>query len=419
MTEPLPREADIAVIGGGVVGACVALYATRAGRRVLVLERGEVCGEASRGNASWVATAHAAPTAAPGVIGQGVRYLLDRGSPFSIRPRPNVELTRWLLQFRRACADGRVVERAETLLALSRRSHELFRELHGELGFAFEEAGLLHLHLSDAARRAGEIEVELLTRIGVEATLLDRAGVLEYEPRLLPDVRSGAYMPELAHLDPVEFTAAVIARAVAEGAELREGASVEGVRVDGGLVRSISTTAGTVEPVDVVLAAGAWSAPLARRFGAPILMQPAKGYSVTVRRRDEGQGPSRPMMIDDGKVAVTPLPGGRFRFSSTLELAGFDPRVNERRLAVNRAALQRVLPDMDELDADPPWAGYRPLSADTLPYIGRSERVTNLVFATGHGMLGLTHAPVTGELVAQVVSDETSSLPLAPLSPDR
>ncbi len=419
MTDPLAPQADVVVIGGGVVGACVALSAVRAGRQVLLVERGEVCGAASSGNACWVATSHSTPTAAPGVIGEGLRYLLDPGSPFSIRPRPSMALLRWLWSFRRACNDGRVFERAETLLALSRRSHELFRSLRDELGFAFVEQGLLHVQLSDETRRAAAEDAELFARLGIEAVLLDRDGALEYEPRLQPDVRSAMYTPELAHLDPVEFTEAVMGRAVAEGAVVRERVSVDDVRVDDGRIRSLTTSAGTVEPTDVVLAAGAWSEPLARMLGAPILMQPAKGYSVTVRRRSPEQGPSRPMMIDDGRVAVTPLPGGRFRFSSTLELAGFDPSVNDRRLAVNRDALQRVLPDMDELDAAPAWSGYRPLTADTLPYIGRSERVANLVFATGHGMLGLTQAPGTGELVAQVLTGQPTSMPLAPMSPDR
>lgn len=419
MTRPLPPTADVVVIGGGVIGACVALSAVRAGRQVLILERGEVCGEASSGNASWVATAHSTPTAAPGVIGEGLRHLLDRGSPFSIRPRPSPTLLRWLWSFRKASTDEQFLRGTETLLALSRRSHEMFRSLRDELGFAFVEDGLLHLHVSDETRRAAEADVELLSGIGVEAVMLDRDAALAYEPRLLPGVRSGMFTPELARVDPVEFTRAVVARAVAEGAEVREGVSVDDVRVEGGQVRSLTTSAGATEPTEVVLAAGAWSEPLARRFGAPILMQPAKGYSVTVRRRSPDQGPSRPMMVDDGRVAVTPLPGGRFRFSSTLELAGFDPSVNERRLAVNRAALELVLPDMSDLDAAPAWSGYRPLTADTLPYIGRSERVTNLVVATGHGMLGLTQAPATGELVAQVLTDRPPSVPLAPLSPDR
>ncbi|MCB0046938.1 MAG: FAD-dependent oxidoreductase [Caldilineaceae bacterium] len=412
---------DILIIGGGVIGACGALYLTRAGREVTLVERGELCGEASRGNACWVAAGHSLPTAAPGVLGQGMRWLLDSGSPFHIKPRPSLDLARWLWRFRAACAQEQMMESARSLLELNRTSLALFRELAAEPGldFGFTEDGVLHLHLSDKYRQAGEKQAALLRGIGVEARSLDRAGLEKVEPNLRAGIESGIFYPEHAHLDPVKLVEALAAQAEAEGATILTRTAVTGFGQESGRIRTVRTAQGTFAPREVVLAAGAWSSLWARELGAPILMQPAKGYSVTVKRRTAQQGPTRCLSVDDYKVAVTPLDAARFRFSSTLELAGFDPSINPKRLRVNRDALQAVLPDMESLDAEEPWSGYRPLTPDSLPYIGRSEQIGNLIFATGHGMLGITQGPITGKLVAEIVTGDAPTADLSPLRPER
>ena len=421
MNEAAGREVDVLVIGGGVVGVCVALELAEAGRDVELVERGALCSEASLGNACWIAAGYALPMSAPGVVSQGLRWLLDRGSPFSIKPRLSIGLLRWLWKFRGACTHEQMLRGAVPLHALNTRSMQLYRELAADdgLDFYFEEQGLLHVHLSDAARDAGEAEAELLRDLGVEAVSLDRAGLLELEPRLGSDVHSGVFFPDHAQLDPHAFVLAMAERAAAAGVRVSTSVEVVGATVEDGRVHSVETSDGPIVAGEFVLAAGAWSAPLARFFGDRLLMEPAKGYSVTVSDVDPERRPSLPLAVDDTKVAITPLDRGRYRYSSTLELAGFDPAVNPRRLDVNRSSLRTVLVDPDLNSEGEPWSGYRPLTPDGLPYIGRSTRLANLIHASGHGMLGVTHAPVTAELVRELVCGQTASIDLAPFRPDR
>jgi len=148
-------------------------------------------------------------------------------------------------------------------------------------------------------------------------------------------------------------------------------------------------------------------------------MEPAKGYSVTAQKKYATHGPTRPLSIDDSKVAITPLGEDRFRFSSTLQLSGFDTSINQKRLDVNRKSLETTLPDMKTIETQEPWSGYRPLTPDGLPYIGRSERVSNLIFATGHGMLGITHAPITAKLVSEILTGQEPSIKLDAMRPER
>ncbi|MEM9777948.1 MAG: FAD-dependent oxidoreductase [Chloroflexota bacterium] len=417
----MEHKTDILIIGGGVIGVCCALYLTRAGRQVALIEKGKLCAGASKGNASWVAAGYALPTAAPGVLGQGLRWLLDSGSPFYIKPRFSLDLVRWLFAFQAACTHAKMMKGAKPLLALNRESLRLFRELDQEPGleFGYHETGLLHLHLSEKYRKAGEQEAEWLRSIGVEAISLGRDELVELEPKIQDGVQSGIFFPEHAYLDPLKLVRSVAQQAQAEGTTILENTAVTGFKKDGNLLTAIRTNQGTFIPNQVVLAAGAWSSILAKQMGAPILMEPAKGYSVTVTKSNPEQGPTRSLAVDDSKVAITPMGPDRFRFSSTLELAGFDPSINQKRLDVNFKSLRTVLPDMENLNGDEPWSGYRPLTPDGLPYIGRSEKISNLIFATGHGMLGVTQGPVTGKLVSDIVTEQPTTLDLAPFRPER
>ena len=417
----MTHKTDILIIGGGVIGACTALYLTRAGRQVTLVEKGDICAGASHGNACWVAASSPLPTPSPGVLTQGLKWMLDSGSPFYIKPRFSLDLVRWLWKFQSFCNDEKMMAGSETLIPLNRQSLELFRQLSAEpeLDFGFDEAGLLHLHLSEKYCKAGEKSAAQHNKLGIKAIFMEPNKLKELEPNLKDGVISGVFYPEHAHLNPSQLVKSVAALAGKEGAKIMTHTEVTAFKKLGNQIAEIETTSGKIVPNEVVLAAGAWSSILAKQVGAPILMEPAKGYSVTAKRSSAVHGPSRPLSVDDAKVAISPLGATHFRFSSTLELAGFDPTINPKRLAVNRKTLQRVLHDMDVIDAEETWAGYRPLTPDDLPYIGRSERVGNLIFATGHGMLGITHGPITGKLVKEILMDEKPSIPLAAMRPDR
>ena len=407
------------IIGGGVIGVCAALYLTRQGKRVTLLEKKRLCAGASHGNASWIAVHMIVPTAAPGVLGQGIKWMLDPGSPFYIKPRANLDLVRWLWQFRRAAAEKPMLAGTDIMNRLNRAGLRLFKELDSEgLAFDFAQRGLLHLHLSEKKRKAGLKEMAFVADYGVKAELLGRAGLEELEPHLKPGIESGIFYPDTAHLRPDKFVQAVGDLAEKEGATIVEGAQVTGFEFDNGHISAVKTNIGHYSGIDVVLAAGAWSAPLAKLAGETILMEPAKGYSITASRPSPGHGPQRPISVDDYKLAITPF-GTDFRFSSTLELAGFDPSINQKRIAVNREGLNRVFDGFETLNIKETWSGYRPLSADTLPIIGRSEQHRNLIYATGHGMMGITQGPITGQMVTDIVIGQTPEIELEPLRPGR
>jgi D-amino-acid dehydrogenase len=413
------KNTEILIIGGGVIGACSTLYLTRQGKRVTLVEKKDLCAGASHGNACWIAVAHAIPTAAPGAMGQGLKWMLDSGSPFYIKPRLNLDLARWLWYFRSAATHDKMMAGAAIILDLSRKSLDLYKKLDAEgLDFDFSQQGLVHVHLSETYRKAGKATLELLSVFDVEGHLLDRDSLQALEPRLRDGIESGVYYPEPAQIRSDKFVKAVARQAEAEGATILTGTAVTGFAKSNGRISAIQTSKGDFTADEVVLAAGAWSSLVAKQLGERLVMEPAKGYSVTARRPSANHGPSRPIAVDDYKLAITPL-GDDFRFSSTLELAGFDLSINKKRLAANREGLHRVLPGLEHVDVKETWSGYRPLSADGLPIIGRSKRIGNLIYATGHGMMGMTHGPITGKVVSQMVTGQEPDVNLEPLRPDR
>jgi len=412
------RREDVLVIGGGVIGVCVAYYLTQAGRQVTLVEKGEICSGCSSGNAGLIAPSHSIPLPAPGVLRKALKWMFDPESPFYLKPRLDLDLLWWLWRFRAACKRTRMRRAMPILRDLNHASKELYDELASDddLRFAYEQKGLLELFVTEQGARECTKAAELLQEFGIELNLLDAAQARAMAPNALPAVLGGVYSPGDVHIDPAEFTTQLARLAESRGARLRTSTEVLGFETSARRVSAVVTTRGDFCPHHVVLAAGAWSASLAKGLGIKLPVQPAKGYSITVTR--PAKAPRVPLLLSEAKVAVTPF-GETLRFAGTLELAGLDLSINRRRVAAIRRAVRKYHRCHEGGELIEIWRGLRPCTPDGLPVIGRSAAYEDLIIATGHGMKGICLAPITGNLVAQLVCDEEPLLDLTPLSPER
>jgi D-amino-acid dehydrogenase len=416
-------RADVLVIGGGVIGACVAAAVAERGAAVTLLERQpEVCPPESAvyANCGLLVPSEVEPLAHPGALGQGLRWMLDGTSPFFVKPRASLALARWLWMFRAACAPKMAQAHAPVLRELSVVSAELHDGLAadgGDEGWEYRRNGWLFVWETQAGFDAAVEEAATLRSLGVASEVLTAAEVRERVPQVRAgSVVGGTLTPDDGHMDPAAFTRAMAARAEHAGANIVTGAEAYGFDTAGGRVKAVRTTRGVIAADQVVVAAGAWSPLLARELGLRLPIEPAKGYSIDV---DRPAGlPDLPLCVGEAHVVLTPM-GDTLRLGSTLELAGWDMRLRPRRLAHLRKAAARVVGLPEDGPVRQVWRGPRPLTPDGLPVIGRSPRHGNVVLATGHCMLGLSLGPVTGKLVAELCAGDEPSIDLCLLSPDR
>jgi D-amino-acid dehydrogenase len=411
--------ARVVVIGGGVIGVCAAWYLGHDGHAVTLLDRADVCAGSSYGNAGLIVPSHSVPLAAPGVLWKGLRWMLDPESPFYIKPRLDRDLLAWLWKFRGACTAEHVARAVPVLRDLGLASLGLYRELAAIDGLhsGFEQRGVLAVYRTAAGFAEARHEADLLARNGLRVETLDAGAARLAEPSLGPAVIGALRFPDDAQLVPDAFVTGLARAAAARGVRIRPATEVLGFETRGRRVHAVETTRGPIEADEVVLAAGAWSASLARGLGLRLPIQPAKGYSVTCER--PAGGPAVPLLLGEAKMAITPM-GDRLRFAGTLELAGLDLTIDRRRVeAVRRAAGAFLKGGVDDLPLVEIWRGLRPCTPDGLPIVGRPARLDNLILATGHAMIGVSLGPVTGKLVAQLAAGAPPLVDLAPLRPER
>ena len=410
----LNKTADVAVVGGGAVGVCIALELARRGAEVILLERGaELAWACSAGNAGIVGSSHVVPLADPAAARDGIRWMTRPDSPFYVRPRPRI--LPWLLRFAAAANPAQVKRHRALLHELASRSAALHAGLEAAgLDAGYRRHGLLNVYRSERAfARAREDLVQISSngaRPGTDHLPSELASALT------SDIAGTILDPYEAHCDPRRFVDAVGALAADAGVDIRTGVEVLGFQRRGVRIDSLWTTAGELVADEVVLAAGVWSAGLARQLGVRLPIEGGKGYHVDVETRPGD--PELPIWLHESRVVMTPLED-RLRLAGTLELTGIDRAVDPRRVEAIVAAARRALRRFGSRPTLEVWRGLRPCTPDGLPVLGRAPNVENAAFATGHGMWGLQLAPVTGRLLASVVAGERPEHDLHPLRPDR
>jgi D-amino-acid dehydrogenase len=420
--RPTPVGEDggmrVAIVGGGVIGLACAHALARGGADVVVLERAR-CGEGcSFGNTGWICPALSAPLPAPRVMGRALVGMLGRNSPLLVQPRLDPSFVRWSWEFWRACSPERYRAGLEATVALARTAFDLFDELRAAgVEFEIHETGMVvaartqagveeYVTMIEGARGAGyEGPVELLSGDELRAR----------EPALAADVAGGLFVPAERYVRPEELTGALARRLRADGVDIREGAEVTGLaRGNGGWEVTGGDTSVTAERV--VLAAGAWSAPLLAKLGIRIPFEAAKGYSVTAR--GAGVAPRHALYLAEAKVGASPF-GDRVRLAGIFDLTGIDSSLRRRRIgAIVRSSVPYFRdwrPEQIELQ----WAGLRPYPADGLPIIGPVPGNDGLYAATGHGRLGITLAPATAAAVRTMILEGRIPHETRPFAIDR
>jgi D-amino-acid dehydrogenase len=408
---------QIVVVGAGVVGAAVALALVRDGHRVLLLDRERPAAGASFGNAGAIVNGSCAPTAMPGVWKEALRSIGKPLSPLSIRPAYLPRALPWLVRFVGDSRPSRVLRIARDLYALTRRAVPSWRSLTDgtDLARFLHEGGWLKVYESERSFAKTAAVRTLMDSVGSSYQVLSADDIRDLEPNLAPVFEYGIFQKDsLRCPDPGGLVKAMVEHAVAAGAEFRK-AEVTGLSIDGERVR-VQGPAAPVHADKVVIAAGAWSAPLASQVGNRVPLETERGYHMMLPKGSE-RLLSRPVMNGDRFFVLSPMADG-IRMTSQVEIAGLDAPPSYARIRKLLPEARRMLPELNATETSV-WMGCRPSLPDSLPVIGASKASPNVLFAFGHQHLGLTLAAATALVISSLVAGRDPGLDLGPYRPGR
>jgi len=413
-----PGSNDVLVLGGGVIGLASAWYLLQSGRGVTVLDQGAVGSGSSHGNCGTLTPSHAAPLAQPGIPAQALRWLLKADAPLRVRPRWDPALARWLAAFLRRCNWRDAAQSAAAKLPLLEGSRQLIEALVREQGLdcEFAAVGTMNVYRDARGFEQARVEHERLAQYLPRYELLDGAAAIAREPALKPGVAGAFFNPGDAQLRPDRYVDELARIVRARGGVIEEHAKIRRIVRDGGRIARVETSRGDFSGGDVVLALGSWSPQFARALDLRVPIQPGKGYSITYAR--PANCPRIPLTLKEPQVCVTAW-GSGYRLGSTMEFSGYDATLNRTRLDALRRGAAQFLHEPEGPAVVEEWYGWRPMTPDDLPLIGRVPHIRNLVVATGHGMLGVTMSAGTGLLVSEIVGGRATSFDIGAFAPAR
>lgn len=412
------EEDRIIVVGAGIVGVSCAVFLQRAGLRVSVLDPRGPGGGASYGNAGVIAVSECVPVGTPGTLMRVPSMLLSRRSPLRIRWRYLPRLAPWLWRFVRSSSPGRVEAAAIALINLLKRAQAAHRFLIQAAGAEalVSDVGWLKVYGTDLGFKKEAASMALMQKLGVKCEHLRQDEIRQLEPALAPIFKHAIYHPECSQIaDPKAYVEKLARMFVAAGGEIRDETVID-IDFAGSRARGVITNAGRRAACGIVVAAGAWSRHLAGRLGCRVPLDTERGYHLMLPPPREGSL-QRPILLADLSVVLAPMLGG-VRLTSSVEFAGLEAPADFRPIRRLLPEISRAVPGIG-MSPTSEWLGFRPSMPDSLPVIGRPPGHRNCYLAFGHGHLGLTLGPITGQLIAGLVSEREPDLDLSPFRPDR
>ncbi|MCF6213967.1 MAG: FAD-dependent oxidoreductase [Flavobacteriaceae bacterium] len=408
---------NIIIIGGGIIGLSTAYYLQQEGCKVSVIDKSNISKGASFVNAGYISPSHVIPLAAPGMVGTGLKMMLNTASPFYLKPRFDIDLWRWAWAFKKSATAKHVKKSAPIIKDLTIFSRELYQDMKNSqlFDFHYEQKGMLMCYQTAEFEDKEALIAEVAKAQGLEVKHIGKETLLKMEPEL--KAKGAFYYLCDAHTTPGDFMQKMHQYLASKGVAFYTNETVLDFNYSGSKIQSVSTSKRNLNFDELVIASGSWSPSLAKKLGIKLLVQAGKGYRINVHRPT---GINYPAILAERNTAVSPM-AGFTRFGGTMEISGINHNINFKRVKAIADAAKSFYPNItinkDEMrDAD---CGLRPLSPDGLPFIGRTKKFKNLCFATGHAMMGWSQGPATGKIISEIITDKKPTLKIEGFNPNR
>lgn len=412
----------VTIVGGGIIGLSSAFYLQKSGWDVTVLDKSDFTDSCCYGSAGYICPSHFVPLATPGIVKKGFKWMWNSKSPFYVQPRLDWNLISWGLKFIKSAKKENVEAAAiplRDIAILSKAEYENWLTIPG-FDFAYEQKGVLEIFQTEEYAGHAKHIYEKALRLGLSDTrLIGKEELQSLEPQTTVNGMGAILYHCDAHCYPNKLMGSLINHLKEKGVKMISGEEVIRFEKNTSAVSKVITKNNAYEADEIVLATGSWGMPTAKLLDLKTPLIPGRGYSVTYE--DSPYKLNYPALLMEGRAAVTPMDGNKIRFGGTMEITSHKTPVRMNRVQGILDAVKRFYPEYDV--PLPPiekvWYGYRPCSADGLPFIGRSSKHSNVTVATGHSMLGLSLGAGTGKLVDELVNNKATSMDLKPFTVER
>jgi D-amino-acid dehydrogenase len=410
----------VTIVGGGIIGLCSAYYLQKQGDEVTVIESGDITDGCSFGNMGYMSPSHFVPLASPGIIAEGLKHMLSSSSPFYVKPRLNMDLMKWGYHFYKSSNAATVKKHAPHLNNILMLSRHLMNDIRNEIGdvFEMEDKGCLMMCKKESTLEHEFHLADDAEKLGLKVERLDRAAVQALEPDVELDVAGAVLFKDDAHFNPGKLMIALKNYLDQKGVHFQLNTTVSGFEKSNNKVTAVITDKGKFDCENLIIATGSWLPIVSKMLGIKLLLQPGKGYSYTYPYIEKNI--KFPAILVDGRCAITPW-GHQLRLGGTMEISGINSKILVKRMEGVFNSAKDFYPGLkiDFPPVDKIWSGLRPVTPDGLPYIGKTSKFENVIFAGGHAMLGISEGAGTGLLVSQLVENKKTEIDMSAFQVER
>ena len=397
---------SVLIIGGGIIGACSAYYLSKAGFEVSIVEQNKFGSGCSHANCGYICPSHALPLCIPEALMKPIKSMFKSYSPFYVNPMVGPSLWGWLVKFAMNCKSSHTLYAAKARHELLQSSMSLYKEIIDaeKIDCEWQEKGLLFVHVEEESlHHYAQTNDFLKKEFGLEAKGYDAKGIVNLEPALKDSVVGGWHYEGDTHMKPDKLMAELKRVLLDLNVNIIEDCKVNDIKTSAGKAVAIDSSKGQILFNKLLLATGALAPKLAAKLGVKLSIQPGKGYSLTTNKPTVC--PKIPMILEDHSVAVTPFHEA-YRLGSTMEFSGYDGQINRKRLGLLEEGAKHYLRDVRGESIHEEWYGWRPMTSNGIPIIGKTPAYQNAYIAAGHSMLGMFMGTGTGKLISEIISGE-------------
>ena len=405
----------IIIIGGGMNGLCAAYYLNKKSSfDITVIDSGDITNNCSFGNMGFLSPSHFVPLASPGIISEGLKYMLSSTSPFYIKPRLNLPFVQWALKFYQNSNQKTVDKNSPHLSELLNLSRRLMNEIKDDIGdvFDMEEIGCMMMCHSQKAFEDELHVAEAAKKFKLEVEILNREELQKKEPDVELDIYGAVLFKDDAHIHPGKFMNTMKSYLEKNGVKFQLNTTVTGFKKKQKKLEAVETDKGNFSADEIILSPGSWLPKLAKMAGINLLLQGGKGYSYTYEH--VAKNIRYPAILVDGRCAVTPW-NQILRIGGTMEFSGNNSNVLIKRMEGIFKSVKTFYPGLkiDFPPKDQIWTGLRPVSPDGLPYIGKAGNYENLLVSGGNAMLGISEGAAAGLIISDIVEKRSTPIDIS------